>query len=95
MPKAVRYADMCSGHDGFPPRPSVQGSGDVFINHRPAHRVADAWNTHSRGGSHAGVMAVGSPNVFVNGKPLARVGDLISCGSTAATGSPNVFVNEA
>lgn len=89
MPQAVRYADICSGHDSYPPRPSIQGSSDVFINNRAAHRVGDTWNMHP----HIGVMATGSPNVFVNGKPLARVGDSVSCGSVAATGSPNVFVN--
>lgn len=93
MPAAVRYADICSGHDCFPPRLCIQGSMNVFINGRPAHRYGDGWNQHTCVTTHAGVMASGSSNVFVNGRALARVGDLISCGSVAATGSHNVFAN--
>ena len=94
MPAAVRYADLCSGHDYYLPRLSIQGSTNVFINERAAHRFGDAWSQHACvAGRHAGVMASGSKNVFVNKRPLARVGDLVSCGSVAATGSKNVFVN--
>ncbi len=76
-----------------PPRASIQGSGNVFVNGIPVHRVGDAWAPHACPGSppHAATTAVGSATVFVNGMPISRLGDLISCGSTIAVGSGNVF----
>lgn len=92
MPAVVRLGDMCTGHQGFPPRPSDSASPDVFINNIPAVRVGDHWVPHSAGRStHDGVQSIGSATVFVNNMPLARVGDEISCGSYNAQGSPNVF----
>lgn len=78
---------------GAPPRPCTVGSGDVFINGMPAHRLGDAWALHACPLSppHDAVTAVGSGSVFVNGLPLARLGDLISCGSTIAVGSGDTF----
>lgn len=76
-----------------PPRPCVVGSGNVFVNGMPAHRLGDAWLPHPCPGTppHPSVTAMGSGSVLVNGMPLARMGDLIACGSTIAIGSPNVF----
>lgn len=94
MPAACRLGDMSTGHDGFSPRPNVQGSPNVMINGIPAHRVGDKWTFHNKSrATHEGVLAQGSPNVFVNGMPIGRIGDQISCGDTVAQGSPNVFVN--
>ena len=94
MPAAHRQGDICTGHGCFGPRPSAQGSPNVFINGKPSHRQGDAWHAHCCGPScHGGQAAAGSPNVFVNGKPKCRIGDPVNCGSTMATGSPNVFVN--
>lgn len=88
----VRLNDICTGHGCFPPRPNIQGSPNVFVNGRPAHRVGDAWAAHCCGvPCHAGTAAKGSSTVFVNGKPLCRVGDDVDCGSKMAQGSPNVF----
>ena len=79
-----------------PPRPTIVGSGDVFVNGLAAHRLGDSWAPHScvlptPQPPHQAVTSSGSGSVYVNGKPLARVGDTISCGSVIATGSGNVF----
>ena len=93
MPGAVRFGDICSGHDGYPPRVNDQASTNVFINGLGAHRVGDSWEEHCNGGCHIGYQETGSPNVFVNSKSLARIGDDITCGSTNVGGSTNVFIN--
>ncbi|MGP9633797.1 PAAR domain-containing protein [Halomonas sp. AOP43-A1-21] len=94
MPAAHRLGDMCTGHGCYSPRPNIEGSPNVFVNGKPAHRVGDAWAVHCCGSScHGGQAATGSPNVFVNGKPKCRIKDAVNCGSMMATGSPNVFVN--
>lgn len=76
-----------------PPRPNVVGSGNVFVNGIPVHRLGDAWAPHPCPGlpPHTAVTATGSGTVFVNGFPIARIGDKIICGSTIAVGSGNVF----
>lgn len=91
MKAATRKGDLCTGHGGAPPRPSTQGSPDVFINGKAAHRKDDKWAIHS---GHDGILANGSPSVFVNGKQQGRVGDPVICGSKVAQGSPNVFVGD-
>lgn len=97
MPACLRVGDICTGHECFPPRESISGSPDVFINSKAAHRVGDAWDVHEcthpkkPHGAHSGSLASGSSSVFVNGRSLGRIGDSISCGSSAATGSPNVY----
>jgi len=89
---AVRKGDKCTGHGDAKPRACVQGSPDVFINGKPAHRQGDMWGMHK---SHTSKLARGSSSVFVNGKGQARVGDPVLCGSRCAQGSPNVFVGDA
>lgn len=89
---AVRKGDKCTGHGDAKPRANVQGSPDVFINGKPAHRQGDMWGIHK---SHNSKLARGSSVVFVNGKGQARVGDPVMCGSKCAQGSPNVFVGES
>lgn len=87
----ARVTDICSGHDGFQPRAAISGSGDVFCNGLPVHRVTDVWEEHTNNSSHDSVLASGSQTVFVNGLPIGRVTDQIECGSTVASGSNNVF----
>lgn len=95
MPQAARFQDLCTGHYCFPPRENVQGSPNVFINSRPAHRQTDAWDVHCCGLScHDGVTVGGSGTVFCNSLPMARVTDPVSCGSNIMTGSTDVFVGE-
>jgi uncharacterized Zn-binding protein involved in type VI secretion len=93
MPAACRLNDSSAGHC-FEPRGNIQSSQNVFINGLGAHRVSDAWPTHTCGtSSHSSITAKGSPNVFVNGLALARVGDDLDCGDIISQGSPNVFAN--
>lgn len=93
MTAICRLGDYSTGHNGFPPRPNIAASTDVFVNGLGVHRVGDAWAVHTNSSSHGGVLQVGSPNVFANGKAVGRIGDLISCGDHVRDGSPNVFVN--
>ena len=93
MPAVTRKGDLSTADPcGAPPRPSIQGSPNVYVNNIPAHREGDAWQPHACPGSspHNATLQSGSPTVFVNNQPIGRVGDPISCGSTVAAGSPNV-----
>lgn len=94
---AARLSDVCTGHGCFPTRPNVQGSPNVYINGRPAHRQGDQWASHCcpNQGCHPSVLAMGSPTVYTNGKQQGRINDPVACGSKVMTGSSNVFVGEA
>jgi uncharacterized Zn-binding protein involved in type VI secretion len=87
------FGAMCSGHSGFPPRPNVQASPDVFVNGIGVQRFGDAYSVHCKPshGCHPSNLSSGSGSVFVNGKPIGRIGDSIGCGSVVSTGSSNVF----
>lgn len=94
MPPVTRLSDSGSGHGSFVPRPSSEGSGDVFVNGIPVHREGDGWVPHgspSPSPPHGGTLASGSSTVFVNGRQCGRIGDPVSCGSVVVQGSPNVF----
>jgi len=94
MPAVTRLGDYSTGDPcGAPPRPSSEGSGDVYANGIPVHRENDAWEPHACPGSspHGATLLAGSGTVFANGKQLGRIGDPISCGSTVDTGSGDVF----
>jgi uncharacterized Zn-binding protein involved in type VI secretion len=90
-----RKGDICTGHGCWPPRPSIQGSPDVFTNNIKQHRITDAWAVHGVPPCppHGSVQCAGSPNVFANTLAVARKGDAVCCGSACATHSPNVIAN--
>jgi len=94
MPKAARLADSGSGHGCFPPTSIVSGSGDVFIDGRPAARSGDPLAPHGCKDCvpHGRAIAGGSSSVFINNRPAARVGDGIGCGGSVASGSGTVSV---
>lgn len=93
MPSAARLGDLCSGHSCYPPRPSNEGSSNVYINGIPSHREGDGWSTHCCDDNcHTSTLAKGSSTVFVNGKGAGRIGDPVGCGSAVARGSLNVFI---
>lgn len=94
MPNVCRLSDICTGHNGYPPRPCITSSNNVFVNNLGAHRLGDIWNRHRRKRAHKGVLAAGSSTVYVNNKQLGRISDPINCGSFVATGSPNVFAGD-
>lgn len=90
---ASRKGDICSGHGCFPPRPSIEGSSDVFINGIEALRTKDKFDTHCCGSScHDSYLADGSSSVNINGRPAGRIGDPVRCGSVVAQGSPTVKI---
>ena len=89
---AARISDICTGHPRGSPRPNNQGSPDVFINGRRAHRQSDSWPVHRRRRNHKSFLAAGSPSVYTNGLQQGRIGDPVACGSRVKTGSTNVFI---
>lgn len=93
MPAVSRLGDVCTGHGAFPPRNSVSGSGDVFVNGKPIHRQSDGWAVHCNPSPscHDSALASGSSTVFANGLQVARIGDPVACGSAVAQGSGDVF----
>lgn len=96
MPPAGRLADIGSGHGCFPPSPTIQGSGDVFVNNRPALRKGDALLPHLCGQCppHPRAMSQGSATVNINNKPASRKGDGINCGGSVSTGSADVIIGD-
>ena len=93
MPAVTRKGDTCTGHGCFPPRASVQGSGNVFVNSITVNRQSDGWATHCcpPPTCHGSVLSSGSSTVFANGLQVGRIGDPVACGSSVAVGSGNVF----
>ena len=93
MPAVTRLGDSCSGHAGFPPRPSVSASPNVYVNGIAAHRQGDGWAVHCNSVPvcHGSALAAGSATVFANKLQLGRIGDPVACGSSVAAGSPDVF----
>lgn len=89
---ATRLGDSCTGHDCYPPRPSIEGSPDVRVNGIPWHRVGDGWAAHCCYFScHPSTLAAGSQTVRANGIAVGRITDQVACGSLVMTGSGNVF----
>jgi len=94
MAGVSRLGDVCTGHGGWPPRPIVSASPNVFCNGIPVARQGDSLASHTNPAipeTHGGNVSGGSSTVFVNGRPLARIGDSVSCGGSIAAGSGNVF----
>jgi len=94
MAGIARLGDVSSGHNGFPGRPIIAGSGDCFINGIPIARVGDALAIHCNNDScHSCNQATGSSTVSVNGRPIVIVGSATGCGDLIISGSSNVFSN--
>lgn len=93
MTEIARLGDKCTGHDSYPPRPSISASSNVFVNGVPVLRVGDSFAVHcdNNGNCHGGQVAAGSSSVFANGSPVARIGDPVSCGSSIASGSGDII----
>jgi uncharacterized Zn-binding protein involved in type VI secretion len=92
MPAITLVGDFCTGHDCFPPRPSISGSASVYINGKSVVRLGDAYATHCCGNPcHAGVLSSASSSVFIEGVAVGRVGDAVNCGSKVRDGSGDVF----
>lgn len=81
----------CPAYDGDHAHvggPVLQGSGNVFINVKPACRVGDTLHCNSSGPD---TVLGGSSRVFVNNLPAARAGDPTAHGGVITEGSGNVF----
>lgn len=97
LPVVRMGVDVCSGHPAgptfFPPRPTLTGSADVYVDGIPVVRMGiDVWAPHTNIiNVHPGTGVGGSPTVFCNGAPVMRIGDPIDCGSVAMMGSGTVF----
>ena len=103
MPATTRVGDGTTGvcDIGLPCCPhgragtNGQGSPNVFINGRAAHRLTDTGPCNCpHGGTFASVSA--SSTVFVNGLRVTRLGDVTQCQNCGQTGnhiggSPDVF----
>ncbi|WP_370554244.1 PAAR domain-containing protein [Edwardsiella tarda] len=79
---------VCSGHDGFSPRPAVSGVSQFKVAGVPVLVDGSPFAMHDKPNNppHGGV-AIGSRTQFkVAGKSIALVGDPVSCGSVIATG---------
>ena len=106
MAKATRVGDGTSGicDVGCEECPhgrrgqNSEGSPNVFINGKAAHRLGDGGSCNCPHGGFFSSTAA-SETVFVNGKGLTRVGDGTSCQSCGmpgshSSGSDNVFVGD-
>jgi hypothetical protein len=94
MPGACRLHDLCTGHNGFPPRMNNQASNDVFVNGRGQHRQTDTWAQHCKPGSgcHSSYLLAGSPTSYANNLQKGRIADFVACGSVVLTGSADTRV---
>ena len=91
---AAGLGDLCVVHCSLPV--VATGSPNVFINKRPASKIADKIAPHLQPGSpscvvHVSAIATGSPTVFINKLPAAHLGSKLVACTAIATGSPNVF----
>lgn len=92
MPALSYLGANCTGHAGFPGRPSIAASGNVKVNGKGVLRVGDGFAPHCKKSScHPGTVVAGSGSVKVNGQPAARIADMLDCGSAIAQGSANVM----
>lgn len=103
MPAVTKVGDGTTGvcNLGLPCCPhsragtNAVGSGNVFVNGAPLHRLGDTGPTNC---PHSGTFAstAGSGTVFCNDMPVTRIGDTTTCESCGqsgshVSGSPNVF----
>ena len=107
MPSATRVGDGTTGTCdlGIPDccphgrtGTNTEGSPNVFMNGKPAHRVGDSGSIFCpHGGSF--ISTSGSSTVFINGKPATRIEDSTSCVGCGMAGhhingSENVFIGD-
>jgi len=74
--------------------PATQGSPNVYVNGRPAHRLGDAGIHAACCGPNTWVAAAGSGTVFINSKAAVREGDKTThCGGSGqlVKGSDDVY----
>ena len=91
----VRINDNCSGHECWPPRPSISGSPNVFVNNQRVERYNDELEIHccteDKDDCHNG-LHIGVRNVKANNRSVQIRFDPIDCGSVCDECSGNVMV---
>jgi uncharacterized Zn-binding protein involved in type VI secretion len=92
MPLVTLKGMSCTGHECWPPRKSVEGSGLFDVEGVDVHLQGHVWETHCcthpniPHGCHGSVLAGGSSLFDVEGQRVGRVGDPVACGSAVAEG---------
>lgn len=78
---------ICSGHDGFPPRPSIEGQPLFTVNGVAVHCDGMNWAMHTKPDNppHGGI-GIGSVPFTINGDKVCIIDDAVSCGSVIVTG---------
>ena len=106
MPAVTLMGHTCSGHQCWPPRPSLQGEPRFTVAGVPVHLQGHAWAPHVCPSTpppppypqvHGGTLASGSARFTVGGRQLGRVGDPLdaaTCGSTVAQGEARFTVGD-
>lgn len=84
---------VCSGHDGFPPRPSVSAEGQLRVQGRAVVMNGDRYDIHCNNVCHDGVGIATTTQLRANGRNMLLTGDPISCGSTVAEVFANIRVH--
>lgn len=94
MPGVTRVGDKCTGHDGYEPKPLIEGSKTFKVDGRFVGLVGCHYEEHSKpnADTHQDYIAEGAPSVFIEGKPVARIGDKVSNGGTVAEGSTTFII---
>lgn len=89
MPGVALMGSICSGHGGFHPRPSVEGTPAFIVNGTPIMTDGNMFAPHVAPNTppHAGT-GMGSTKLIVNGKKACVMGGAVSCGSVILTGQP-------
>lgn len=87
MANIGKKGSLCSGHDGFSPRPSVEGDEFFKVNGIAVMTDSALYPDHTDGNStHSGVAISTRPWFTVNGKGVVCEGDPVSCGSVVING---------
>lgn len=94
MPGIAVEGALCSGHDGFFPRPNVEGMPLFTVNGIPVVCDGMVWAFHTKPDNppHTGV-GLGSKPFTVNGKKVCVEGDNVSCGSVIVTSVGTFQIN--
>lgn len=93
MSLIAQQTSICSGHDGYPPRPPVAGVPFFLVNGIPVLVNGIPYDRHTDGDSmHDGVAISTRPWFLIDRIPVVCAGDPVSCGSVVAAGDPLVLI---
>jgi uncharacterized Zn-binding protein involved in type VI secretion len=96
MPAVTLKGHLCSGHETWPPRASIEGEPRFTVSNEQLHLQGHGWGSHCSTKDpfpcHDGKLKAGSQRFTVKGKQVGRVGDPVDCGSTVAQGEERFCV---